>query len=128
MSQMGLDPFHILQVGMGFWPSKAVLSAVELELFTNLGSEAMTGEEIGERLGLHPRAIYDFPRGPGGRLLVHREGGQAPRSAPTSRTASVRRGGFDVYQRSLEPRRRLMISGVSARRPSSRRRRRLAGA
>jgi SAM-dependent methyltransferase len=49
-----------MQVGMGFWPSKTVLSAVELELFTQLGDEAMTGAEIGERLGLHPRGIYDF--------------------------------------------------------------------
>jgi predicted O-methyltransferase YrrM len=60
MSQMELDPSHIMQVGMGFWPSKTVLSAVELELFTVLGGDAMTGEEIGERLELHPRAIYDF--------------------------------------------------------------------
>jgi hypothetical protein len=60
MSQMELDPSHIMQVGMGYWPSKTVLSAVELELFTHLAAEAMTGEEIGERLGLHPRAIYDF--------------------------------------------------------------------
>jgi predicted O-methyltransferase YrrM len=49
-----------MQVGMGFWPSKTVLSAVELQLFTHLGDESMTGEEIGERLGLHPRGIYDF--------------------------------------------------------------------
>jgi SAM-dependent methyltransferase len=49
-----------MQVGMGFWPSKTVLSAVELELFTQLGSESMTGAEIGERLNLHPRAIHDF--------------------------------------------------------------------
>jgi SAM-dependent methyltransferase len=49
-----------MQVGMGFWPSKTVLSAVELELFTELGSDSITGPEIGERLGLHPRAIYDF--------------------------------------------------------------------
>jgi SAM-dependent methyltransferase len=60
MSKAELDPSHIMQVGMGFWPSKAVLSAVELELFTQLGAEAMSGAEIGERLGLHPRAIYDF--------------------------------------------------------------------
>ena len=57
---MQLDPSHIMQVGMGFWPSKTVLSAVELELFTRLGDESMTGEEIGEQLGLHPRGIYDF--------------------------------------------------------------------
>src|SRR3954470_17228325 len=60
MSQDQLDPSHIMQVGMGFWPSKTVLSAVELELFTHLGDEAMSGEEIGQKLGLHPRAIYDF--------------------------------------------------------------------
>jgi hypothetical protein len=55
-----LDPSHIMQVGMGFWPSKTLLSAVELELFTQLGSDSMTGEQIGERLDLHPRAIDDF--------------------------------------------------------------------
>ncbi|MCW3064319.1 MAG: methyltransferase [Solirubrobacterales bacterium] len=60
MSNAELDPSHIMQVGMGFWPSKTVLSAVELQLFTHLGAEAMSGEEIGERLGLHSRAIYDF--------------------------------------------------------------------
>ncbi|MCA1704543.1 MAG: hypothetical protein LC808_15285, partial [Actinobacteria bacterium] len=38
---------------MGFWASKTVLSAVELELFTHLSAEPMSGEEIGERLGLH---------------------------------------------------------------------------
>lgn len=60
MAQAQLDPSQIMQIGMGFWPSKTLLSAVELELFTQLGDEAMTGEEIGERLGLHQRAIYDF--------------------------------------------------------------------
>ncbi|MEX2252797.1 MAG: methyltransferase [Thermoleophilaceae bacterium] len=60
MSRTELDPSHIMQVGMGFWASKTLLSAVELELFTHLGGESMTGEEIGERLGLHERAIYDF--------------------------------------------------------------------
>jgi len=60
MSQAQLDPSHIMQVGMGFWASKTVLSAVELELFTQLASESMTGEEIGQRLELHQRAIYDF--------------------------------------------------------------------
>jgi hypothetical protein len=49
-----------MQVAMGFWASKTVLSAVELELFTQLGDGSMAGEEIGERLGLHPRAIDDF--------------------------------------------------------------------
>jgi hypothetical protein len=60
MSHVPLEPSHILQVGMGFWASKTVLSAVELELFTHLGAGSMTGEEIGERLELRSRATYDF--------------------------------------------------------------------
>jgi SAM-dependent methyltransferase len=60
MSHEQADPSHIMQVGMGFWASKTVLSAVELELFTELGAGALSGEELGELLGLHPRATYDF--------------------------------------------------------------------
>ena len=60
MSQAQPDPSQIMQIGLGFWASKTLLSAVELELFTQLGDESMTGQEIGERLGLHQRAIYDF--------------------------------------------------------------------
>jgi SAM-dependent methyltransferase len=53
-------PEHILQIGTGFLASKTLLSAVELELFTVLGSHTMTAPEIGDRLGLHPRGLYDF--------------------------------------------------------------------
>jgi hypothetical protein len=56
-----VDPSHIMQVGMGFWASKTLLSAVELELFTKLGREAMTGPQIAEALELDARAIPDFP-------------------------------------------------------------------
>ncbi len=56
-----LDPAHIMQVGMGFFASKALLSAVELGLFTELAKRPMTGAEIGATLGLHARAIPDFP-------------------------------------------------------------------
>ena len=51
---------HIMQVGFGFWPSKVLLTAVELEVFTTLGASSMTGEELGRALGLHPRGIWDF--------------------------------------------------------------------
>src|SRR5215212_5137165 len=59
-SDVQLDPSHIMQVGAGFWASKTLLSAVELQLFTHLGAEPVTGAEIGERAGLHQRGIYDF--------------------------------------------------------------------
>lgn len=57
---MELNPSHIMEVGMGFCASKTLLSAVELGLFTELGGGSLTGSQIGERLGLHERAIYDF--------------------------------------------------------------------
>ena len=60
MSTPELDPTHLMQVGMGFFGSRALLTAVELDLFSELGSDKMTGEAIRERLGLHPRAIPDF--------------------------------------------------------------------
>jgi hypothetical protein len=55
-----VDPGHILQIGMGFFASKTLLSAVELELFTKLGAGALTGPQIATQVGLHPRSLYDF--------------------------------------------------------------------
>ena len=63
-----------MQVGMGFWGSKTLLSAVELELFTKLGSEQMTGPQIADALGLHARAIPDFPDALVALGLLDREG------------------------------------------------------
>ena len=56
-----VDPSHIMKVGMGFWESKTLLSAVELDLFTKLGSGGMTAEQIAEDLDLDDRAVPDFP-------------------------------------------------------------------
>lgn len=61
MSTAELNPSHIMQVGLGFWASKTLLSAVELGLFTQLAGAPMTCAEIGRSLGLHPRAVPDFP-------------------------------------------------------------------
>jgi hypothetical protein len=56
----GLDPSHIMQTATGFWASKVLLTAVELDLFTTLGDKALTAPELGNSLGLHPRGTYDF--------------------------------------------------------------------
>lgn len=53
-------PDHILQVGLGFWPSKTLLSAVELELFTELAKHPATLAELSASLSLHPRSAQDF--------------------------------------------------------------------
>jgi len=58
--QLPIDHSHIIQTGLGFWSSKTLLTAVEFELFTRLGTHPMTGEEIAAALSLHPRGIWDF--------------------------------------------------------------------
>ena len=55
-----LNPSRILDAGFGFWSSKVLLTAIELEVFTVLSGKSMTGEELGDKLGLHPRGIWDF--------------------------------------------------------------------
>jgi hypothetical protein len=55
-----VTPDNIMQVGLGFWASKTLLSAVEVELFTELAKGPLHAETIGERLNLHPRAVRDF--------------------------------------------------------------------
>lgn len=61
MTDPELDPSHIMQVGMGFFGARTLLSAVELQLFTRLAANKLTGAGIAEHLGLHDRAIPDFP-------------------------------------------------------------------
>jgi O-methyltransferase domain/Dimerisation domain len=60
MANADPDSSRIFQIGTGFQSSKTLLSAVELRLFTVLAEGPMTGGQIGERLRLHSRAIYDF--------------------------------------------------------------------
>jgi predicted O-methyltransferase YrrM len=55
-----LDPGPILQTAFAFWSSKVLLTAVEFGVFTKLGTGRMTGGELGEELGLHPRGVSDF--------------------------------------------------------------------
>jgi len=55
-----LDPSKILQIGMGFFASKTLLTAVNIKLFTLLAKDKLSGEEIRKALGLHPRSLYDF--------------------------------------------------------------------
>src|SRR2546422_1200754 len=69
-----LSPSRIIEVGFGFWPSKTLLSAVELGLFTTLAGKAMTGRELQAALGLHARANPDFFDALVALRLLEREG------------------------------------------------------
>jgi len=53
-------PEKIMQVGLGFWASKTLLSAIEMELFTELAKHPEDLETLQGRLGLHPRSAHDF--------------------------------------------------------------------
>src|SRR5688572_3480697 len=68
------DPAHIMQIGSGFMASKTLLSAVELGLFTRLGPDGMTGDQLADVLGLHMRAVPDFPDALVSLGLLEREG------------------------------------------------------
>ena len=55
-----LTPERILQTGLAFWPSKVLLSAIEMGLFTELASGPRELEELRTRLDLHQRSARDF--------------------------------------------------------------------
>jgi hypothetical protein len=54
------SPDAILQLGLAFWGSKTLLSAVELGLFTALAAGPLDREAIEQRFGLHVRSSRDF--------------------------------------------------------------------
>ena len=54
------SPEHIMKLGMAFWGSKTLLSAVELEIFTLLARQPLDAATLQARLGLHPRSACDF--------------------------------------------------------------------
>jgi len=55
-----VNPSKIMQIGMGFWASKSLLTAVNMSLFTHLAKGELSGQDIKEKLGLHDRGLYDF--------------------------------------------------------------------
>ena len=55
-----VTPESIMQLGLGFWGSKTLLSAIELDLFTELSKEPLSAQELTARLQLHSRSARDF--------------------------------------------------------------------
>ena len=53
-------PASIFRLGFGFWESKALLSAVELGVFTELAKGPADLATLSRRLGLHDRSARDF--------------------------------------------------------------------
>jgi len=55
-----INPERILQTGLGFWPSKILLSAIEMGVFTELARGPARFEPLTRCFGLHARAARDF--------------------------------------------------------------------
>jgi hypothetical protein len=60
MNRLSPTSDRIMQLGFAFWGSKALLSAVELGLFTELSNGPMDAPAIAKRLSLHDRSVRDF--------------------------------------------------------------------
>jgi hypothetical protein len=74
-------PEAIMRLGMGFFGSRAVLSAVELGLFSELAKGPRDESSLRQRLGLHPRASRDFFDGLVALGLLQRRGSKYLNSA-----------------------------------------------
>jgi O-methyltransferase domain/Dimerisation domain len=55
-----LTPDRIMQLGLGFWGSKTLLSAIELGLFTELAKGPLDSKVLTERIGIGSRSARDF--------------------------------------------------------------------
>lgn len=83
------NPARILEIGLGFWASKVLLSAVELDLFTRLAEGPRDRRALESSLGLHPRASADFLDALVALGLLQREGeGEGALYANTEETAA----------------------------------------
>ncbi len=60
MTTPRVAPERILQLGLGFWGSKTLLSAIELGLFTELAKGPLDANALTKRLALHQRSARDF--------------------------------------------------------------------
>lgn len=84
-----LNPSYIMQTATAFWPSKVLLTAVELGVFTTLAKSPMTAQQLGDALGLHPRGTYDFFDALVALKFLRREGdGPAGRYSNTAETGA----------------------------------------
>jgi SAM-dependent methyltransferase len=73
----------ILQVAFGFWASKALLSAVEIGLFTELADGPLDAGRLTSRLGIQNRGARDLFDALVGLGMLNRDDGQYSNTAAT---------------------------------------------
>lgn len=80
-------PDRIMQLGLAFWGSKTLLSAIELDLFSTLAAGPLDAETLRARLGLHPRSARDFLDALVALGMLERTNSTPPRYANTPDTS-----------------------------------------
>jgi 8-O-methyltransferase len=88
----------VMDLASGFWRARVLFSAIDLGLFTLLGSGAAVQENICAELGLHQDAAQDFLDALVALNLLHREEGRYENTPAASRylveTGETYIGGF----------------------------------
>jgi hypothetical protein len=77
-------PDKILELGLGFWGSKTLLSAVELGVFSALAAGPIRSDALIEKLGLHQRSARDFLDALVALGMLNREGGDRYANTPAT--------------------------------------------
>ncbi|SEO24720.1 Dimerisation domain-containing protein [Rhodospirillales bacterium URHD0017] len=89
-----VSPDAIVQLGLGFWGSKALLSAVELGLFTELASGPLDLAALTKRLRLHQRSARDFLDALLALGMLQRNGERYANTPATDRFLDHRKPGY----------------------------------
>jgi hypothetical protein len=85
MSAESPSPYPIMQLALGFWSSKALLSAVEIGLFSVLAEGPLDASALCGRLALHPRGARDFFDALVALGMLERKDGRYANTAATQR-------------------------------------------
>jgi SAM-dependent methyltransferase len=83
--QEAISPAPILELGLAFWGSKTLLSAIELGLFTTLAGGPRSRDELAATHALHPRSAHDFLDALVALGVLEREGDAYANTAATDR-------------------------------------------
>jgi len=94
MSNHQVSPDRILEMGLSFWRSKVLLSAVELGVFAELTDGAKDADQLSERLELHPRSARDFLDALVALGLLQRDNGQYRNTPETDQFLDPQKFGY----------------------------------
>ncbi len=118
------NPDAIMQLGLAFWDAKALLSAVELDLFTTLAHGPLTGETLTAELGLQARGTIDWLDALVSLGMLERSGDEYANTAATGlfldRTKPSYAGGMlEMADAALYPSWGLLTDALRTGRPQS---------